>query len=323
MLLDENFNINDEIKEFDLKINDLKHTVPCVFLKARNNNIKRIVIYVHGLNGTKNSLRFLSRHLDNAHIIGFDARACGNNKNDATIHFNQYAKDIKKVLVELKKVFIKFDIKNFFLIGESFGSASCILFYKFFQNEVDGIFIWNMPKKIIDVSNSSVMNKFLLAFPLIWSWITNLPTYDYAPSPIEKLSNNKVMIRASELKKDTIKSDNRSILAAWRGNVKAWNFLLSKKFIMNNDTNLVYVSSNEDLLLDKKAVINLEKMIKTNPLKHFAFIKLKMGRHILLYDMPMGNFLLDAIDKFVLINKNNNLNEFEKEIEILKNKFEN
>lgn len=321
MILNDNLTLENDFQEFNLDVDNLNYAVPCVFLKAKNKNAKKVVIYIHGLNGTKNSLQFLSSHLDNAHIISFDARSCGSNENPATVHYFKYADDLKEIILLLKSKLRKYNIEEFYLIGESFGASVSILFYSKFQDYIDGILIWNMPRKVIDVSKSTLKDKIKMAFPLVWSLATNLPTYDYAPSPLEKLSNNKIMIRVSKLKKDTKKSDNRSILAAWLGNYKAWRIILSKNFIKRNKINLVYISSSEDLLQDKEAVMELNKKIAKEKFKHFIAFNSDYGHHILLYDVPMGNFLIDAINKFIEIPKENNLDSFKEDLILLNEKY--
>lgn len=321
MALSSKIDLQEPIQYFNVEIAGLKYDTPCIFLRANKPNVDKVVFFIHGLNGTKNSLQFLHHHLENAHIIGYDERSCGDNKNPATNHYWQYALDLKNLITELKDEFVKLNIKEIYLMGESFGAAISILFYKRFQDLINGVVLWNMPRKVIDISDSSKKEKFLMAGPMLYSWITNLPTFKSAPSPVNKLSNNRSLILATKMKMPNILSDNRSIIAAWWGNKKAWKILLSEKFFKNAKKDIFYISSKQDPLIDTKAVHRLDTMLKNSDTDKIVHFELPKGTHILLYDQYLGAFLLDAIDHFVLLDKKNNLNNFKSDVEIIAEKY--
>lgn len=322
MSLSNKIDLQKQTQEFSLQINGLKYDIPCLFLKALKDNVDTVVIFVHGLNGTKNSLQFISGHLENAHLIGYDAKSCGDNKNPATNHYFQYAIDLKNIVLTLKEELKDLNIKKYYIIGESFGAAVSIMFYKRFQDLINGILIWNMPRKVIDVSQSTAKERFKMAGPLVYSLITNLPTFRPAPSPVEKLSNNRSLILATKIKMPNAISDNRSIIAAWLGNYKAWRILLSKKFIKKATKNIAYISSKDDLLQDKKAIIELDAALKQNNSTRIIHFALKQGTHVLFYDQYMGKFLVNAIDEFVLLSNKEDLNKFKTNLNALEDKYE-
>ena len=322
MILDRKPDLTQDKCEFNLQVKGLSNPVPCLFLKALNDDVDSIVIFNHGLNGSKDSLNFLKHHLKNAHLIGFDAKACGKNKNEGTSHYNEFALDLKRILDSLKQDLYYMNIKKYYLIGESFGAAVCLLFYKKYQDDIDGVFIWNMPRKIIDVTGNKKRQQLKLGFSILWSLITNLPTYSNAPAPVDKLSNNRTLFLATKLTKQHRKDDNRNIIAAWWGNYKAWRVLLSKKFMNNANKNIVYISSKTDPLRDNKACIELEKALNKNQSEHIFHYDLSSGTHILFFDIYLGRFILDGIDTFIQCEHQNNTKPLIQELKRLENLYQ-
>lgn len=322
MILDKKPDLTLNKCEFNLQVNGLNEPVPCIFLKALKQDVDSIVIFNHGLNGSKDSLNFLKHHLNNAHLIGFDARACAKNKNEGTSHYNEFALDLKKIIDTLKQDLSYLNVDRYYLIGESFGAAVCLLFYKKYQDDINGVFIWNMPRKIIDVTGTKKIQQLKLGLSIMWSLITNLPTYSNAPAPIDKLSNNRTLFLATKLTKQHIKDDNRNIIAAWLGNYKAWRVLLSKKFINNAKKDIIYISSKTDPLRDNKACLELDAALNKHNSNHIFHYDLNSGTHILFFDIYLDKFILDGIDKFIEIDHQKNNENFIQELKKLENLYE-
>lgn len=313
MAINKKILLSEPKTEFDVTITGFAHPVPCIFLPATNPNADAVVIYLHGLNGSKDSLHFLRRHLTNAHIIGYDARACGKNLNEPSIHVNNAVNDLALLIKTLKQDLSYLNIKRFFLIGESFGAAVCLIYCKKYQ-DVQGILIWNLPCKIIDVTDTPRTQQLKVAIPLLWTLLTNLPTYDYAPSPVEKLSNNRTLILATKLIKQKTLNDNRNIIAAWWGNHHGWNTMLSKSFMQKTTARIIYISSKQDPLRDDKKVNKLDAILNSFLQNRILHYDLKIGTHVLIYDINMDEFILKGIEILVDTKPGTKLSEIKEEL---------
>ena len=313
MAINKKILLSEPKTEFDVTITGFAHPVPCIFLPATNPNVDAVVIYLHGLNGSKDSLHFLRRHLTNAHIIGYDARACGKNLNEPSIHVNNAVNDLALLIQTLKQDLSYLNIKRFYLTGESFGAAVCLIYCKKFQ-DVQGILIWNLPCKIIDVTDTPKTKQLKVALPLMWTLLTNLPTYDYAPSPVEKLSNNRTLILATKLIKQKTLNDNRNIIAAWLGNHHGWNTMLSKSFMQKTTARIIYISSEQDPLRDHKKVNRLDAILNSFPQNRILHYDLKIGTHVLIYDINMDEFILKGIEILVDAKPGTKLSEIKEEL---------
>ncbi len=269
-------------------VQGLKYEVPTVLIAPKNKTTgkKKMVVFINGYNGSSSMIKFWDYPVfDDVWFFSFDARGQGNNLNIASQNFKRYLKDIHLLLKYLRT---QIDFDELYLIGESWGSSLVTLFNKHYPNVVDGILIWNMPYKVIDVENVDYIKQPFLKTKTFITYITKINSHSYTNFN-NKLTNNSFLIRVIKVKPKQLIS-NRIHLATWKSFKRAWRVLF--KSIRNN--NIYYIQSESDVLSDTKYAKKLLK--KSNEKKVFI---IPNGSHILSFDKDDASYIFTLLDKII------------------------
>lgn len=278
-----------EIKPINIGYNlDLFIVNPLI---QKEDNI--VCLFINGLNGDSVMVNYFNYPVfDNKYLITYNNRQHGNNNYKATRNYKVIMNDIKLIIQNIKTLYPN---KKIYLIGESWGATLSIHSYYKNINNIDGIFIWNMPRKIINLNQENKTNEYekksVLISKLFASFLLNINTYSYTIFP-EILTNNPTLKRLISLKAKK-ETNNKNSIVVWLSLKPAWKkFFKILKDI--NGYNIFYVQSDEDALQDKKVLIKLKNRFPELIDKNLFFIK---GTHLLSFDNT------EAINLFEIMNK--------------------
>lgn len=264
------------------QIDGIKKPFPTFCVKSLNPTNK-CLIYIPGLNGNGSMIKYFNyKVFDDCYLFSFDPRAQGNNENKASRNYKKYINDIEIIINEFKKQYPF--INQIYLSGESWGSTLAILTYNKLKNQINGTIGWNMPYDVVDVSTEKGWSKFKKSMKVLWTFLTSINTYDEA-TLVESLTNNRVLLKVVQMVKRN-KLNNKIPLAAWRSFKKAW------KVLINNNLNIKYIQSKEDVLLSKKRLNEISKINNV--------IIFEKGYHILSFDDNVSDSLFNEIYKFIM-----------------------
>jgi hypothetical protein len=158
-------------------------------------------------------------------------------------------------------------------------------------NKISGAFLWNMPRIVLDPSKKPLSHKMIFGMKVIWTMLTNLPTYDRHPiNSTEKLSSNKILIKMNKIVAPT-KSSTKIIISVWLSMRPSWKKLI--KILKNNPKNFFIFQSKDDFFFDEK---NWKKCSKLFPNNLFF---LNEGMHILSFEEPQNLMLFEKIDNLL------------------------
>ncbi len=258
--------------------------VPTIIANSRKEN-KIGYLFIGGLNATLSAVRlFKAKEFNGSTIISFDGRAQGDNKNKGSKNKWKYVDDIKLFIDKLINDERFKNIKHWIILGESWGSALAILYWKKYgsENKISKIICWNCPYCLVDISNKTKKEKFSDGMRMLKTFLFNIETTT-ENKVNELLVNNNFVIRMFRMKSNPI-SYSTPVLAAWRTFKPAWKYF-NKNF---NDMNISYMQSSNDCLAKMKFI---NKSMKTNN----KIYKIEGGSHILIFDMDKRQELLDWI----------------------------
>lgn len=278
--------MKDQQTNFQKEIFNISNEPFPVFYISPKNISNKMIFYIPGLNGNGIMIKYWNTSLsDNFYLVSFDPRAQGESKAKSSRLYKRYLKDINEIIIAFKN---KYNIDDVYIIGESWGSALASLYLKKYKN-IKGIFIWNMPCKLIDVSEEKKWIKFKRNLKIIFTFLFFINTNDLAPFN-KKLTNNKTLIRTVEIFRRK-KISNKVVIASWRSFKPAWNFLLKN----HKSINFKYIQSKEDVLIDFNKVNRLSKISN-------KIVILDKGYHILSFDENVNKDLFNMILDFTKLN---------------------
>lgn len=273
-----------------------KQHIPYVYYDPLIDNGKNdVILYVQGLNGTISGADMLEhKFFDDKILVSYEKLAHGDNSNSASLHASRYVNELMGVINITKA---KFPNSKVFIAGESFGGAISVIFYFKFHKLIDGMIVWNIPYKIINVNKTSLLVNLKTACKMLPVIFFGITTYDYnAADPIEYLTSNKILVRMRRLNKENNKKSNNK--SSWTANLimkKSWKTMnkLLKKF---PDTNFIQIQTKEDRLADFKRWNKLNQKFPKS--KHLVF--LEKGWHILCLEEPMKDELWNIFQTGVI-----------------------
>lgn len=252
-------------------------------LPLTNTKCDTLIFYIPGLNGNGSLVHYFDDQVFNKYLVcSFDPRAQGDNQLKASRNYKKYIDDIFFVINNICNKFN--NIKNIFLIGESWGANLAFLFNKYYPNVTRAIIGWNMPYHVIDTSDLKGWKKIKNSLKVLLTYTTNINTFDDTPFN-EQLTNNKVLIRIVKTIKNN-RISNRVILAAWKSFKQSWRYLLKNA----TKNNLFYIQSSKDALISKDIV---NKFVRLHPIN---FREIDGGYHILTFDESANKLLFNDID---------------------------
>lgn len=225
------------------------------------------------------------------YFVIYEKQGHGLNRNKPSQYIKKYIYELDAVIQWTKNFFPKYKI---FLLGESWGGSINCLYYKkyhdyFPQNNIKGVFVWNIPNKPVDVSNKSLRQIIKIGWRLILTLLFNFSFKDPSPAFVQdKLSQNTLLVRAQKMA-PLSQQNTRLLLAVWRSLKKSWSFLIKN---INND-DIFYVQSGQDAMADWKK-INKIKQLATS--KSFKFIP--TGYHVLSFEPQEAAILYETIIAF-------------------------
>lgn len=244
---------------------------------------KDLIFFLCGLDGNGVTITYFNYDVfDNYHLIAIDGRAQASNKSKSSRTYKTYIKDIHNIINKFKE---EHEINKVYLIGESWGSALALLYNKTYH-DVNGIFIWNMPCKIVNITKVKPSIAFKRNTKMFWTFLTNADIYDERDFD-EALTNSKALVRAINVFRNK-EASNRVTIAAWRSFSKAWKYV-TKNY---NDINFHYIQSLEDVMIDKKKVDKLAA--RTDKVEFFD-----KGYHILSFDENVEDKLFNTLKKWL------------------------
>ncbi len=271
----------ERIIEEEWQIPGFKLPVPTFIIKPIKTS-KKVLIYIPGLNGNGVMVKYFNYpYFDNCYLFSLDMRAQGSNTNSASKNYKKYINDIFNTIQTLKQKYP--EIEEFYLCGESWGSTLSFIYSMYYPETINGVIGWNMPYDVVDVSEIHGWKKFKNSCKVLWTYLTNINTYDTAPMA-DALTNNALLKRIVKTMKNN-KLSNRVILAAWKSFKKAY------KALENPQIKVQYIQSLEDALLSKR---------RLNYIKSLPNVKiLDKGFHILTFDDNVSDELFLYIKKFI------------------------
>lgn len=252
-----------------------------------------LYIYVQGLGGLKEaSLYFKTNNFYNNLLISYDKRNIGQNKAKPTKFKKKYLNELLDVISWSKA---SYKDKKIILLGESWGTALCLLAYKKRPDLIDDVIGWNMPYKIIDTCSRPISKKLLSGFKVLATIILNINTFEitFAKNEKKPLTNNKSLLR---MQKSTT-NNNKVSLAAWLSMRKAWKFMLKVAGLPYYK--FLYIQSSNDALFDEKKWNKFSKLA-TDDQK----LWIEAGYHVLSFDENCFDKVCDTILKRTKEDKN-------------------
>ncbi len=268
----------------NLKVSGIEKPVPTIIANHKKSN-KVGYIFVGGLNATLSAVRlFKCDQFKNATIISFDARAQGDNKNKGTRNWKRYVQDVRYFINTITKKKEYSHIKQWNLLGESWGSSLCVLYMKLFglkDSIINQVLIWNMPYSIVDISNKDRKEKNSDVRKTMLTFFFGIETQT-KNKVNEILVDNPFVIRMFKMKNNALVNTTPT-LAAWRSFKRGWKYFNKCK-----TDKIHYMQSSEDVLCNWKF---MDKAMRKN--KYIT--KIQGGTHILILDVKQRDTLLDWI----------------------------
>jgi hypothetical protein len=123
----------------DISTTSFKNKIPCIYFTPKNETKNTSVfIFVGGLGTTLPFIRIFNYpFFDEHYLISYERMMHGNNINKATRFVMPYVDEID-IIVNYAKA--HFPNKKVYLLGESWGSHLCLLYYKKYSNKIDGVY---------------------------------------------------------------------------------------------------------------------------------------------------------------------------------------
>ncbi|MBO7085444.1 hypothetical protein J6W20_06140 [bacterium] len=90
--------------------------------------------------------------------------------------------------------------------------------------------------------------------------------------------------------------------------------MLSKSFMQKTTARIIYISSEQDPLRDHKKVNRLDAILNSFPQNRILHYDLKIGTHVLIYDINMDEFILKGIEILVDAKPGTKLSEIKEEL---------
>ncbi len=264
------------------KVNGFAKEVPITIIKP-NKKSNTLVLFICGLNGKGLLAKYFNVDglLDEYYIMSYDQRAQGDNLNKSSRCYKRYIDDIDLIVQHIKETMPQ--IKNIYLVGESWGTSLAILYNKYYPNKVKGTFGWNMPYKPVDITPLKGKAKLKMINKNIFTFLTNIDTYQDSPlAPC--LTNNKLLVRISNMNVNKQVS-TRVTLAAWRTFKPSWRYLLK------TNQNIKYIQSLDDAMFIKS---RLDKIKLCKNVEIY-----EKGYHILSFDLDVQQQLFNDLVTFI------------------------
>lgn len=280
------------IKDVSFKNINIGYNLELIITK--NGKCDYVCLFLNGLNGDKNSIKYFV-NLENCIAISFNHRQWEDNRQKSSKNPYVYIEDIKKIVYQIKLLYPNLKI---FLLGESWGSALAIMFQDKYPKEINGIITWNMPCGIVNIGDDEnrTNNIFIDSIKMIITFLFNIDFLSPTIFP-SKLTDNKLLQRAINIRNKGKKGSNRVIIAAWKSFSKAWKILI-KNLKNDSNSNFLYIQSFNDALISNKKVNIIEKNYQEKINKNIILLK-NGGTHILSFDTKYSKLLFDTIKKYL------------------------
>lgn len=277
------------------RVSTLKLNIPYEIELVTINPIKKansMCLFIGGLNNDKSSIKYLNNPLfDDKYLYCFNHRQWDDNTQKSSKKPNIYLDDVYNVVQELKKLHKDLRV---YLLGESFGAGLAIMYAKKYPTSYDHVFAWNMPYGISKTGDETKKQQLSTGFKMLLTFFFNASTKSLAFFP-EKLTNNKILLRAIKVNNQGKESDNRVVVAAWVALRKGWWLLLQN--LASNDFKVTYIQGENDALKSKKMINKLNK--KYPLLINKKYYLLEKGTHILAFDVEADKMLFEIIEKTI------------------------
>ena len=90
--------------------------------------------------------------------------------------------------------------------------------------------------------------------------------------------------------------------------------MLSKSFIKHTTARIIYISSQQDPLRDDRKVNKLDAILNSFSQDKILHYDLRMGTHVLIYDINMDEFILKGIEILVDAKPGTKLSEIKNQL---------
>lgn len=281
---------NERLHKVILETPIFKYPTPIVYANpiAMDKNTC-VFIFVGGLHATNSFNVYMNNFaFDKNYFVTFDKLAHGENKNKPSQYIKPYLNELDCVINWAKS---EFPGRKIYLIGESWGGAIDLLYYKRFGNKIDGVFCWNMPTKIVNTQKNSFKEVWSVGWRELLCFLTNIEfKLPLNVNHREHLSRNQLLLRVLAMQENRSES-SKSTICVWRCMRPSYKFML--KNCNNPKYNFLYIQSGQDALETKKHIKKIEAKADKDHYKRF-----KTGFHILCMEEKESIDLFKELVKF-------------------------
>ncbi|XQP55421.1 MAG: alpha/beta fold hydrolase [Mycoplasmoidaceae bacterium] len=281
----------ERINHYDLTSREFKFPIPIVYIKPLTENENTCVfIFCCGLGGTNSFNVYMNNPIYNTnYFVMYDKMGHGDNKNKPSQYKKPYLIELDKIVDWAKQ---QFPNKKIYLLGESWGCAINFLYYKKYENKIDGVINWNMPTKPISPVKKTLWQNWQFGWRELITILTNVNLQlPLEQSHHELLSRNRLLVRAMSMQPST-RNNTRLTLAVWRYMRPSYKFLFRNA--SNAKYNFLYIQSGEDVLMCEKHIKNIEASADS-----IHYLKIPTGYHILTMEPEESKILYKAIEDFI------------------------
>lgn len=257
---------------------------------------KKLFLHLNISNGNKEISKFFKiPNFKNSSYLIIDLPGHGECKIKASRFTLYYLKIINKLILGIKQKYS--NIKNFYIVGESFGANLGILFIKKYPNLIEKVIAINPPLKLKNPKKSqdekNADNTLKLAAKFIFTILTNINTHSI-PKGINQLTDNQIFIRVWKMYSVQQKQDTKVNLAAWFSMSKTRKYL-KKHFSNDLSPEILLIDSKEEFYFDKNKR-TLDYLSKINS-KNNHLKLLNNGHHILSIDQKYSDKIWEELIK--------------------------
>ncbi|WP_127942972.1 alpha/beta fold hydrolase [Mycoplasma sp. ATU-Cv-703] len=240
------------------------------FLTNRSES-KKLIIYLHGLDGSASFARPLFDAFKNYKIVAIEQRGHANSQLKASRSIAKHLKDYRFVVNHFRALGYRV-----WLLGESMGGSYSVLFAYKYPELIEGVFAQSIPSKLVNVFKASRWEQFKVQFLTSISYLTNINFAYQTQINYELFSNNRALHRLARLADRNKNRQIRETLATWAANKRAWRYMAKKV----PQKPVYYFQPGDDVVANLPKVRRIFAQKKPN----LTLIWVPHARHILTYE---------------------------------------
>ena len=245
-----------------------KREIPII---TNNSKSKKLLLYVHGLDGSASFSKPLFKNLSEYKVVAMEQRGHDNSPMPASRSIKKHLADYMFLIEHYKKLGYKV-----WALGESMGAAYMTMLAYKTSDLIEAVFVQSIPNKLENIMVAPKWVQFKVQFMTTLSFLTNV-NYSYTATVNYKLlSSSRVIHRLARIADKTKKRQVRETLATWAVTKRAWKRMKRKDPL----TQIYYFQPDTDVIVNIKKA---RKAIGTNR-KNLEYIEVKNSRHILMFE---------------------------------------